>query len=132
MDALDTRVRAGVADATAAAKRTTDTLVASVSDAVATRDAGRSRASEKQMRQTRVEEKTGRRSRRDRGASSVRAWSVWCFHMGGESCADEAEGDEVRGTLVKPAERRAVFLYCDGDRGKHALAVGGAPRDGRA
>ena len=41
VDALDTRVRAGVADATAAAKRTTDTLVASVSDAVATRDAGR-------------------------------------------------------------------------------------------
>ena len=123
VDALDTRVRAGVADATAAAKRTTDTLVASVSDAVATRDAGRSRASEKQMRQTRVEEKTGRRSRRDRGASSVRAWSVWCFHMGGESCADEAEGDEVRGTLVKPAERRAVFLYCDGDRGKHALVA---------
>ena len=123
VDALDTRVRAGVADATAAAKRTTDTLVASVSDAVATRDAGRSRASEKQMRQTRVEEKTGRRSRRDRGASSVRAWSVWCFHMGGESCADEAEGDEVRGTLVKPAGRRAVFLYCDGDRGKHALVA---------
>ena len=123
VDAVDTRLRAGVADAMAAAKCTTDTLVASVSDAVATRDAGRSRAGEKQSRQTRVEERTGRRSRRDRGAASLRAWSVWCFHMGGEHadvCADGAEGDEVRGTLVKPAGRRAVFLYCDGDRGKNA------------
>jgi hypothetical protein len=123
VDALDTRVRAGVADAAAAAKRTTDTLVASVNDAVAPRDAGRSSAGEKPRRPSAETEKTGRFRRPDRGASSVRAWSVWCFHMGGDTCADEAEGDEVRGTLVKPAGRRAVFLYCDGDRGENTLVA---------
>ena len=123
VDALDTRVRAGVADAAAAAKRTTDTLVASVNDAVAPRDAGRSRAGEKPRRQSAETEKTGRFRRRERGASSIRAWSVWCFHMGGDTCADETEGEEVRGTLVKPAGRRAVFLYCDGDRGKNTLVA---------
>ena len=126
VDAIDTRLRAGVADAMAAAKCTTDALVASASDAVATDDAGRSRASDKQRRQTGVEERTGRRSRRDRGAASFRAWSVWYFHMGGEYvdvCADGVERYEVRGTLVKPAGRRAVFLYCDGDQGKNALVA---------
>ena len=132
VDALDTRVRAGVADATAAAKRATDTLVASVSDAVATRDAGRSREQKTDATDARRGKDGTAKPSRSRRVVRPRVVGVVFPHGrrvvrgrsgGGRGArhAREARG-ETRGVPVlrrRPGEARAG-------------RVGGAPRgDGR-
>ena len=116
VDALDKKVRAGVADATNAVQRTSDALVAHVNDAmVSSENEKKSDPPVGPVSATPVGTPSilPPERRKKKHKKSVRAWTVVSFHMGGESYSNSTGGDcsEQSGILVKPKGRRAVFLY---------------------
>ena len=113
-DAVGKKVRQGVLDATSAARRTSDALVACVADGTsADAQVGSTSADSERP----IPDPPVRRARRTKKSNnSTRAWSVKCFHMACQAStpstdATEGDDDEAAGVLVKPAGRRCVFLY---------------------